>query len=220
MNTKPMTTTEPMPTHVSSRVNLAIVAIIGTLLLIVGLFIATSKNLFTERAGGLAELGGDFTLQSAQGQVSLSDFRGKVVVMYFGFLSCPEVCPNSMGVIAQALQQLNEHEIDNTQALLVSIDPQRDTLDELARHARFYHPKLMGLTGEQPTITEITKQYGAYYNFDDIQQANEAYAIEHSSRYYVINQTGDLVAAMRHSTTANELRAQIQTLLANELKQG
>jgi len=198
---------------------LALVVLSGILLSIltvVTLFLVTSDSEFGESKKSFADLGGEFTLSSANGEVSSNDYLGKVLVMYFGFTSCPSVCPNSMGVISSALDRLNENQLQSTQAILVSIDPKRDTPEELAEYAKFYHSNLIGLTGSKSQIDAVTKQYGAYYDFTEIESVNEDYGVEHSSRYYVIDQTGKLIAAMRHSTTPNELYSQITQLLKRE----
>ena len=187
----------------------AIAALLVSILTVVSLFVATSEAEFDQPAKSFSELGGDFTLASKDGPVSLSDFQGKVVVMYFGFLNCPEVCPNSMTVIRTALKRLDQQGRNTAKALLVSIDPKRDTPEVLAKYAEFFHPNLTGVTGSLAQIDRVTKQYGAYYNFTDIASASQDYGVEHSSRYYVIDQQGKLVTAMRHSTTPNELFAQI-----------
>lgn len=197
----------------SKGVKITILAVCALLAVVIGLFVSTWSGSSRLDNRQFSELGGDFTLNSSQGEVSLSDFQGKVVVMYFGFLSCPEVCPNSLGVIQTALSRLSETELNQTQAILVSVDPKRDTLELLAEYADFYHPNIVGLTGDIKIIDNVTRQYGAYYNYTEIEKVNKDYGVEHSSRYYVINQNGKLIAAMRHSTTPNELYAQIQELL-------
>lgn len=191
----------------------AIVAIVVGIFAVSLLFIKTVNTDLAQSKQRFSDLGGDFTLTSKGGEVSLSDYQGKVVVMYFGFLTCPEVCPNSMQVISSALNRLQSPELDQTQALLVSIDPGRDTPDRLAEFTQFYHSNLLGLTGSKSDIDQVTRQYGAYYNFTEIEGVTEDYGVEHSSRYYVIDQRGELIAAMRHSTTSNELYAQIRELL-------
>ena len=191
----------------------AIVAIVVGIFAVLLLFIKTVNTDLAQSKQRFSDLGGDFTLTSKGGDVSLSDYQGKVVVMYFGFLTCPEVCPNSMQVISSALNRLQSPELDQTQALLVSIDPGRDTPDRLAEFTQFYHSNLLGLTGSKSDIDQVTRQYGAYYNFTEIEGVTEDYGVQHSSRYYVIDQQGELIAAMRHSTTANELYAQIRELL-------
>jgi len=171
---------------------------------------------FGEKATNFSDLGGDFTLTSKDGAVSLSDFDQKVVVMYFGFLTCPEVCPNSMTVISTALSRLSEAQLASTQGILVSVDPTRDTPDKLEEYTEFYHSSLIGLTGSKDDIDRVTQQYGAYYDFTEIESVTADYGVEHSSRYYVIDKKGKLVTAMRHSTTPNELYTQILELLEQE----
>lgn len=187
-----------------------------SLMVVVVLFFATSDTEFGESKRSFDDLGGDFTLNSHQGPISLPDYRGKVVVMYFGFMTCPEVCPNSMGVISNALNRLSNEQLANTQAILVSVDPRRDTPEALAEYSRYYHPNLIGVTGSTQDIDSVTRQYGAYYNFTEIENVTADYGVQHSSRYYIIDQTGKLITAMRHSTTPNELYAQITQLLERE----
>lgn len=194
-------------------ITLSLAGIAAALILVVVLFLSTSDSQIGEKSKSFSDLGGDFTLQSHAGRISLSDFKGGVVVMYFGFLTCPEVCPNSMTVIQTALNRLEPSEQAATKALLVSVDPKRDTLSELAEYAHFYHDRLTGLTGTTSEIDQVTRQYGAFYDFTEIETATADYGVEHSSRYYVIDRGGKLVAAMRHSTTPNELVAQIRELL-------
>jgi len=197
-----------------NKVALWSVAALGVFLVaMVSLFIITSESDFGEKPQRLADLGGDFTLTSKEGAVSLSDFEGKVVVMYFGFMTCPEVCPQSMTVISTALSRLKESELASTQGVLVSVDPNRDTPEKLKEYTQFYHANLVGLTGTRNDIDKVTQQYGAYYDVAEIESVTQDYGVEHSSRYYVIDQKGRLVTAMRHSTTPNELYTQILELL-------
>lgn len=184
------------------------VAIIG----LITLFVSTSKTNFGEKtAKSFSELGGDFTLQSSKGDVSLSDFKGKAVVMYFGFMSCPEVCPNSMGIIQSALGRMSETELQQVQGLMISIDPQRDNLKSLEQFTKYYHSNIMGVTGTDDVVQKTAEQYGAYFKRTK-DKAND-YLFEHVSRYYIIDQEGNLVGALRHSTTPNELTAKLRETL-------
>lgn len=194
----------------------SITALAAFLLVMVALFFITSESEFGEKKVRFEDLGGDFTLISKDGEVSLSDFKGKVVVMYFGFMTCPEVCPQSMTVISSALARLNQAELNATQAILVSVDPNRDTPERLEEYTQFYHSNLIGLTGTTDDIDRVTTQYGAYYDIAEIASVTQDYGVEHSSRYYVIDRQGKLVGAMRHSTTPNELYTQILELLEQE----
>ena len=185
-----------------------ILAIIG----LVALFSLTTKSEFGETApSSLDQLGGNFTLQSLQGDVSLSDFKGKAVVMYFGFMSCPEVCPNSLGVIKAAFNKLDEDTIADVQGIMISIDPKRDSLQSLEAFTQHFHPNITGITGDEKILEKTAKQYGAYFSKTD--DPKLGYLYEHVSRYYVIDKDGELVDAMRHSTTPNELVARLKTII-------
>lgn len=182
---------------------------------LITLFILTSKTSFGEKTPkSFSELGGNFTLQSSTGDVSLSDFKGKAVVMYFGFMSCPEVCPNSMGIIQSALNRMSDAELQHIQGLMISIDPDRDNLKSLEQFTQYYHPNIMGITGEDDTVQKTAEQYGAYFKRTK-DKAND-YLFEHVSRYYVIDQEGKLVDALRHSTTPNELTAKLRETLTRK----
>ena len=164
-------------------------------------------------AGAGETLGGDFTLQSSKGPVSLEDFRGQVVLLYFGFVNCPGVCPASMAVYRRALEQLTAAEREQVQPLLVTIDPERDSLAEIDAFVDYFNSNIIGLSGELADIKTVAAQYGAFFEKADAEDSELAYVFDHVSRYYVIDQNGVLVDAMRHSTTANELRARIRSLL-------
>ncbi|MEO0442317.1 MAG: SCO family protein [Pseudomonadota bacterium] len=182
-------------------------------------FLLFSDEMPPRNLGGEdGKIGGEFTLQGYHGDVSLSDYRGKVVMMYFGFTSCREVCSISMSVIRNTLNNLTPQEIDDVQVILVSFDPERDTLKELAEYSKQYHSKIVGVTGSQKAIDTIIQDYGAYYKLDgieldEIEKIDLDYAFRHSSRYYIINQQGEVIDAMRHSSTPNEILARIRTLI-------
>ena len=167
----------------------------------------------SDAGGEDGKLGGDFRLTGINGEVSLRDFEGSVVVLYFGFLNCPKVCPTSMGMVTKSLNLLSEQELKQVQAILISVDPERDTYQALANYTRQFHPNILGITGTHQQIDAVKNNYAAYAEIIESQSADSAYAFRHTSRYFVINQQGKLVDAMRHSTTANELVARIRTLI-------
>jgi len=157
--------------------------------------------------------GGEFTLNSYHGDVSLSDFRGKVVMMYFGFLSCKMVCPTSMGIIKNTLERLSEEELNDVQVLLISVDPDRDTLEDLEIYSKKFHSNIIGLTGDHEALDLLKNEYGAYFKLEEDDSSDLDYVFRHTSRYFIIDQNGELVDAMRHGSTANELLARIKTLI-------
>lgn len=167
-------------------------------------------------AQGDPELGGDFTLMSAQGPVSLSDFRGKVAVIYIGYASCPDVCPTALAVLTQALRNLDESERRQVQGIFVSVDPERDTPEKLAQYTAFFSPRLIGVTGTREEIDRVVRQYGAFYRRVEMPDSALGYAMDHSSRLYLINREGKLVHTLLHNSTPDELTAYLKQLLTEE----
>ena len=124
-----------------------------------GAWLAVNYTQEPPEAGLLGEQhlpeGGDFTLQSVQGEVHLSDFRGKLVVLYFGYTSCPDICPTSMATLKGALNQMSATELQQVQGLLVSIDPARDTLAHVQEYAQYFHTNIRGITGSPEMLQAV-----------------------------------------------------------------
>ena len=156
---------------------------------------------------GYTNLGGDFTLNSKDGEVSLEDYRGQVVLMYFGFTSCPDVCPTALSSIAASMRQLTPNLEAQIQPLFVSVDPGRDTLDNLAIYSAYFHPRMLGITGSIEAIDEIVKKYGAYYSHIPLENSALAYTVDHTSRAYLIGTEGQLISTVAHGTSVDELVA-------------
>ncbi len=159
-----------------------------------------------------APTGGDFTLQSFDGPVSLHDFRGKVVLVYFGYTSCPDICPTSLAFTSQALNALDKEELARTQVLFISVDPERDTLEKLKEYGPFFHAKVLGLTGSPQDIADAARQYGASYRKQDTGSAG-GYVVDHSSSTYVIDPNGKLVATLQHGTAPAEVAKAIRAAM-------
>lgn len=159
------------------------------------------------------EIGGEFTLATSQGALSLSDLRGKVVVFFIGYASCPDVCPTALAVASQGLKQLSEDEQKQVAGVFMSVDPERDSPEKLAKYAGYFHPNFIGATSDRTTIDAVVKQYGAFYRKVELTDSALGYAIDHSSRLYLINQQGQLVKALPHAMSPNLLAAEIRNLL-------
>ena len=158
-------------------------------------------------------LGGDFKVQSSQGELKLSDFSNKIVLLFFGYTSCPDVCPTSMAISTQAFQQLSKEEIDSVAGIFLSVDPDRDTLEKLDQYTSYFHSNFYGVTAEKTSIDKIVRQYGGYYRKVDLGDSALGYAVDHSSRFYIINQQGELAKALPHTVTPRALADEIRALL-------
>ncbi|KEA62846.1 Cytochrome oxidase biogenesis protein Sco1/SenC/PrrC, putative copper metallochaperone [Marinobacterium lacunae] len=162
------------------------------------------------------QLGGDFTLTSEEGPVSLSDYKGKVVVLYIGYASCPDVCPTALAVLSQALRNLSPEQSEQVQGIFISVDPERDTPEKLAQYARFFSDRMTGVTGSREQIDAVVRQYGAFYRMVDMKDSALGYAVDHSSRLYLIDRHGALAGTLIHNSTPTELGQWLQRLLEDK----
>lgn len=157
-----------------------------------------------------AALGGPFTLVDQDGKmVREQEFAGRYRLVYFGYTYCPDVCPTSLLIWAQALKELTPQELTRVQPIFVSVDPERDTLPRLAEYAAFFHPSLLPLTGSPERLHEIAARYGAYF----ARQENAAaggYVVDHTSSTLLIDRDGRLVARLAHATSPEQLLAEIR----------
>lgn len=150
---------------------------------------------------GLAEAprGGDFTLHSPSGPLALHDLKGKVVLLYFGYTFCPDICPTSLGFTSQGLASLDKAEQEKVQMLFVTVDPERDTLDKLKTYTAYFYPGIVGLSGTPEEIAKVAKLYGASYAKQNTASAG-GYVVDHSAYTYVIAPDGRLFKALDHGT--------------------
>lgn len=157
--------------------------------------------------------GGNFVLASAAGPVSLSDFNGQVVVLFFGYSHCPDICPLTLATLTQALQELDQTERSAVQGLFVSLDPARDQPEYLAEYTAHFSPQILGLTGSASALEQVTRQYGAYFRRSELRDSALGYAIDHSTRLYLIDRQGQLQQTLSHSQSPQQLASAIRDLL-------
>jgi len=159
-----------------------------------------------------APTGGDFTVEIQNADLSLKDLRGKVVVLYFGYTQCPDICPTSLALLTQVLNQMEEDELANLQSIFVSVDPDRDNVTNLQEYTAYFHPNIIGATAEKEEIDKITKLYGAAYKKVDSNSA-VGYLVDHSSYTYLIDKKGKLRKSLAHGTAADIVLKEVRLLL-------
>ncbi|QRM20060.1 redoxin domain-containing protein [Dechloromonas sp. TW-R-39-2] len=157
--------------------------------------------------------GGDFTLESASGPVSLQDFRGKLVLLYFGYTYCPDICPTSLSATSEGLRQLAPDELARVAMLFVSVDPERDTPGRLKEYAEFFHPQIIGATGTSQNLAEIAKRYGVFYARQKVETAGGGYVVDHTSDTYVVGTDGALLGKIAHATPPDQVVVAIRKYL-------
>ena len=136
-------------------------AIIAAVILVSLLLGALGAWLAETRTADTAARGGDFTLTSADGPATLADQRGRVVLIYFGYASCPDICPTSLAFITAALRALTPAELERVRVVFISVDPARDTPEKLKQYAGHFHPNIIGVTGSPGTLADVATRYGA-----------------------------------------------------------
>lgn len=151
------------------------------------------------------QIGGDFTLKSADGHFTLSDHQGKLNVIYFGYTQCPDVCPTSLSVMAHAFKQLAEPQLAQLQGILVSVDPERDTLQHLKSYTQFFHPQIIGLTDTPEAVLALSRKYGAFYQKAKIENSAMDYTVDHTSVFYLTNDQGEVLETVNHSASPDAL---------------
>lgn len=196
----------------SERILLAIAALLAALVIGLALFWQPEQpERPLPKAASLP--GGDFTLESAAGPVSLKDYRGKLVLIYFGYTYCPDICPTSLTATAEGLKQLKPEELAQLAMLFVSVDPERDTPARLKEYAEFFHPQIVGATGSPQNLAEIAKRYGVFYARQKVATAGDGYVVDHTSDTYIIDARGTLVGKIAHATPPDQVVVAIRKYL-------
>ncbi len=158
-------------------------------------------------------MGGDFTLISADGPLSLKDMRGKVVLVFFGYTACPSVCPISLSTMTHVFSKMTHAELQRARALFISLDPERDTAETLKQYTGFFHPNILGLTARLEKIQRIAKQYGVRFEKKELSDSALGYVIAHTADIFVVDTQGKLHGAFPHDVDPKPLLAQIRMLL-------
>lgn len=153
----------------------------------------------------------DFTLTGANGPVSLSDYRGKMVLLFFGYTFCPDVCPATLANVSEALRLLGNRAQD-VQVVMVSVDPERDQPAKLSEFVRRFNPDFTGVTGTKAEIDRITTQYGIFYQRRE-GNSPETYFIDHTAVVLVINRENQVVLQIPFGNTATQIADDLRYLL-------
>jgi protein SCO1/2 len=154
----------------------------------------------------------DFTLTSHTGQrISLSDYSGKLVLLYFGYTYCPDVCPATLSEVARALEILGQS-AQEVQLIMISVDPARDTPEILGQYMAHFDPSFLGVTGSPEQISEVATLYGIFYQESKSSEAT-SYLVDHTATMTVIDQTGHVKLVFPFGTPAAELVDDLRYLL-------
>jgi protein SCO1/2 len=158
---------------------------------------------------GTGTIGGPFALSDTSGtRVALADFRGKVVVLYFGYTFCPDVCPTDLVTLAKVLDRLGADR-DKVQPLFVTLDPERDTPLQLAAYAKSFSPRIVALTGTPEEIRSVALRYRVFYE-KVREKGSKHYVIDHTAFTYVIDAEGVYAGFFPPGTEAERMAAVVR----------
>ncbi|MBV8658566.1 MAG: SCO family protein [Burkholderiales bacterium] len=162
-----------------------------------------------------APLGGEFRLTDHTGKPrALSDFKGKVVVVFFGYTHCPDACPTTMSELAAAMKQLGDKAHD-VQVLFISVDPERDTAALLAQYVPSFNPSFLGLLGTPTEIKTVVDQFKVMYQKVPIPGGDgKNYSIDHSAGSYIFDKTGKIRIFVNYGAGSAVFAHDIGLLLA------
>lgn len=157
-------------------------------------------------------LGGELRLNDQDGKArALTDFRGKVVVVSFGFTHCPDVCPTTLADLASARKQLGS-DASQVQVLFVTVDPKRDTTELLKQYVPAFDPTFIGLRGDE-AATERAKKDFHVFSEERVAKPGEAYTVDHSAQMYVIDRAGRMRLLWNPGTLPAMMVADLRILL-------
>jgi protein SCO1 len=140
---------------------------------------------------------------------TLGDFRGKVVVVSFGFTHCPDVCPTTLADLSGVLKQLGA-DAERVQILFVTVDPERDSREVLGKYVAAFDARFLGLYGDAAATQRAAREFKVYY---EKRKSGESYSVDHSGQTYVIDPQGRLRLFVRHDRIRSDLPDDLRTLL-------
>lgn len=159
--------------------------------------------------------GKDFSLTDHHGKPRrLADFKGKVVVIFFGYTQCPDVCPGNMSNMREVLAKLGP-EAERVQMLFISVDPERDTPELLAQYVPAFHPSFLGLYGDAATTLATAKEFKVFYQKQPGSTPG-TYTVDHTAGSYAFDPQGRLRLYLRHGETAERIAEDLKKLLAGK----
>jgi protein SCO1/2 len=197
-----------------------ILSIVGGLLLgaiaAIALIPQAREKLFpqqgTQQSSGKALIGGPFTLTDQTGKkVTDQDFRGRYMLVFFGFTACPDICPAGLQLMSAALDKIGAKAV-NVTPIFISVDPARDTPEKIAAYVKNFDDRLVGLTGTAEEVAAVAKAYRVFYEKTPNEAAPADYGMNHTSIIYVMGPDGEYVTHFTPTTDVDAMAEKLNKL--------
>jgi protein SCO1 len=187
--------------------------LIGALAGAAVLLITTPQGGQPVQSSGTALVGGPFSLVGADGKpVTDRDFRGRYMLIFFGFTHCPDICPAELQVIAQALEQLGD-KAKTVVPIFITLDPERDTPEAMANYVKSFGPNFVGLTGSPEAIAAAAKAYRVVYAQVKNKDSPGDYSVDHSALVYLMDPEGRYVTHFSYGPSADQMAEKLEKSL-------
>ncbi len=194
---------------------------IKPVLFVIVLFVAGFAAAYTitlrpqgSQVEGKALIGGPFSLVDTDGKhVTDRDFRGKLMLVFFGYTHCPDVCPTELQNMADVIDKLGPA-ANKVAPIFISVDPKRDTPQALSAYVKNFNKRIIGLTGNQDEVAGAAKAYRVYFRKAD--NGSEDYSVDHSAFVYLMDQNGDYLTHFVFNTPPDAVAAEIKKHLSGE----
>ena len=159
-------------------------------------------------------VGGPLELPSTQGDFSLSQLKDdQLAILSFGYTYCPDVCPMNQAVKRQALAQLKSEQRERVIPVMVTVDPERDTIERMREYMAFFGDEFIGAVGNQEQLDDVASRYGVIWRKVEAPESAMAYTIDHSASLFLVNREGDILQRVLYSPTPHALVSALETEL-------
>ena len=180
-------------------------------LAVIALAGAAGYALYGTGRGGIAQIGGPFSLVDHRGRTTHdTDFRGRYMLVYFGYTFCPDICPSALQIMAAALDELEAPRRDRITPVFITIDPGRDTTAHLAEYVASFHPRMIGLTGSGEQVAAAARAYRVYFGKSADSGSDSDYLMDHSSIIFLMDPDGGYVTHFTHATAPDRIVAALR----------
>ena len=142
----------------------------------------------------------------------LSELRGDVVLVFFGYTACPDVCPTSLAELRQALSELNARDVERVKVVFVTVDPDRDSPERVQEYVAQFNPAFIGLSGSKTDLEKVWAEYGVYREIADEQSA-AGYIVNHTARVSLVDQQGNLRISFSFDTPVEDIVHDLKLML-------
>lgn len=160
--------------------------------------------------------GGDLSLKTKDGFFKSTDYRGKILVLYFGYTFCPDICPTTLATISTTLKKLAPEKAQQIQPVFISIDPERDSFEKLEEYSRFFHPKIISASDTPSKLKRAANLYGVSYKKHFPKKGDPFYVVDHSTQAFIVDKNGKLVELIPHGTTPTEIINKLEKYFLSE----